>query len=61
MEHVCLWSVVKMLIYWAKHTIRKNTEDLLVSDKDVGVEVNSDKLRTDVYSQEQLMTLAAVA
>jgi len=50
-----------MLIYWAKHTIRKNTEDLLVSDKDVGVEVNSDKLRTDVYSQEQLMTLAAVA
>jgi hypothetical protein len=27
-------------------------EALLVSDKDVGVEVNDDKLRTDVYSQE---------
>jgi len=33
-------------------------EALLVSDKDVGVE---DKLRTDVYSQKQLMTWAAVA
>jgi hypothetical protein len=36
-------------------------EALLVSDKDVGVEVNNDKLRRDVYSQEQLMTWAAVA
>jgi len=41
--------------------MRKNREALLVSDKDVGVEVNNDKLRTDVYSQEQLMTWAAVA
>ena len=41
--------------------MRKNTKALLVSDKDVGVEVNNDKLRIDVYSQEQLMTLAAVA
>jgi len=41
--------------------MRKNTEALFVSDKYVVVEVNSDKLRTDVYSQEQLMTLAAVA
>jgi len=41
--------------------MRKNKEAFLVSDKDVGVEVNDDKLRTDVYSQEQLMTLAAVA
>lgn len=49
MEYVSLWSVVKMLIYWAKHTMRKNTEALLISDKDVGVEVNNDKLRTDVY------------
>jgi len=36
-------------------------EALLVSDKDVGVEVNDDKPRTDVYSQEQLMTWAAMA
>jgi len=50
MEHVSFWSVVKMLIYWAKHTMRKNTEALLVSDKDVGVEVNNDKLRTDFHS-----------
>jgi len=38
----------------------ENTEALSVSDKD-GVKVNSDKLRTDVYSQEQPVTLAAVA
>jgi len=48
MEHVIFWSEVKMLIYWAKRTMRKNTEALLVCDKDVGVEVNNDKLRTDV-------------
>jgi hypothetical protein len=36
-------------------------EALLVSDKDAGVEGNDDKLRTDVYSQEQLMIWAAVA
>ena len=60
MEHVSFWSLVKMLIYWAKHTMRKNTEALSVSDKDVGVKVNSDKLRTDIYSQEQLVNLAAV-
>ena len=30
--------------------MRKNTEALLVSDKDVGVEVNNDKLRTDFHS-----------
>ena len=42
-----------------KHTVRKNREALLVFDKD-GVEVNDDKLRTDVYSQEKLMTWAAV-
>ena len=61
MEHVSFWPVVRMLIYWAKHTTRKNTEALVVSDKDVGVEVNSDKPRTGVYLQEQHMTLAAVA
>ena len=41
--------------------MRKNTEDLFVSDKYVVVEVNNDKLRADVYSQELLMTLAALA
>jgi len=39
--------------------MRKNTEALSVSHKDVGVELNIDKLITDVHSQEQLMTLAA--
>jgi hypothetical protein len=41
--------------------VRKNREALLlVFDKD-GVEVNDDKLRTNVYSQEKLTTWAAVA
>jgi len=33
--------------------MRKNREAVLVFDKD-GVEVNDDKLRNDVYSQENL-------
>jgi hypothetical protein len=39
----------------------KNKEALLVSGKEVVLEVNSYKLRAYVYSQEQLVMLAVVA
>ena len=35
-----------MLIYWREsvHTIQKNSEALIVSSKETGLEVNADKL-----------------
>ena len=35
------------------HTIKKNTEALLVSRKEIGLEVNADKTKYMVMSQDQ--------
>jgi hypothetical protein len=35
------------------HTIKKNTEDLVVASKDIGLEVNDDKTKYMVMSRDQ--------
>jgi uncharacterized protein YgiM (DUF1202 family) len=35
------------------HTIRKNTEVLLIANKDIGLEVNAEKTKYMVMSQDQ--------
>jgi hypothetical protein len=35
------------------HTIKKNTEDLVVASKEIGLEVNVDKTKYVVMSQDQ--------
>jgi hypothetical protein len=52
---------MKVLIYWQKHTLRKNREALLVYDKDAGVEVNNDKLITDVLPTRTANDFGTVA
>ena len=44
-----------MLIYWAEalHTIKKNTEVLVIASKESGLEVNADKTKYVVMSRDQ--------
>jgi hypothetical protein len=35
------------------HTIKKNTESLVVASKEIGLEVNADKTKYMVMSQDQ--------
>jgi hypothetical protein len=45
-----------MLIYWAEacvHTIKKNTEALVIASKETGLEVNADETKYMVMSGDQ--------
>ena len=45
-----------MLIYWAEayiHTIRENTDVLVVASKEIGLEVNADKTKYTDMSRDQ--------
>jgi len=37
----------------SKHTVKKNTEALLVASKEIGLEVNADKTKCMVMSRDQ--------
>lgn len=46
MLHISFWFMLMMLICWEKthtHTIKKNTEALLVTSKETGLELNAKK------------------
>jgi len=56
MAHNSFWFMPIMLICCAEayvHTIKKNTEALSVSCKEIGIEVNADKTKYMVMSQDQ--------
>ena len=43
-----------MLIYWEEaHTVEENTEALIVTSKETGLEVNADKTKYKVMSRDQ--------
>jgi hypothetical protein len=46
MEHISLWLVQMMVIYWVKTNITKDTEVLLDTGNEVGLEVNAEKTNT---------------
>ena len=41
------------ILGWSVHTIRKNTDDLVVASKETGLEVNADKTKYMVMSQSE--------
>ena len=41
------------ILGWSIHTIKKNTEALVVASKEIGLEVNTDKNKYMVMSQDQ--------
>ena len=51
-EHL-LHAVVFQILGGSVHTIRKNTETLIVAAKELGLEVNADKTKYMVMSRDQ--------
>jgi len=46
MEYISSWFMLMMSIYWVKTQIpRKNKEALLQTNKEVGLEVNTEKIK----------------
>jgi hypothetical protein len=53
MEHINTWSMLMMLIYWAKTNAIKSTEGLLEVRREVSLEANKEKTKYMVMSHHQ--------
>jgi hypothetical protein len=53
MGHISIWSMLMMLIYWVKDKYHKNTETLLVTSKEVSLEVHAEKTKNMFMSHHQ--------
>jgi len=55
MVHTSFWFMLMKLIYWEEVYIlyRKNTEALVVTSKEISLEVNTDKTKYMVMSRDQ--------
>ena len=45
MGHTNFWSLLLMLLYWAKHVINENTVASLVSHNEASLEINAEKTK----------------
>jgi hypothetical protein len=64
MVHISFWFMLMMLIFFlvyadvnilggSEHTVEENTESLVITSKEIGLEVNADKTKYMFMSQDQ--------
>ena len=55
MVHTSCWLTPMILIYWggSVHTVKENAEALVVANKEIGLEVNTDKTKYMIMSRDQ--------
>jgi hypothetical protein len=54
MVHISCWFVLMILIHWGGSvlTVKENTQTLLFSSKEIRLEVNADKTKYVVMSED---------
>jgi len=54
MVHISFWFMLMMLIYWVEgYVLERKTAYLVVATKEIELEVNADKTKYMVFSQDQ--------
>ena len=53
MIHISCWFILMICQIQTVHTLKRNTESLVVASKEICLEVNADKTKYMVMSQDQ--------
>jgi len=54
MVHISFWFMVMKFIYWAEaYILQRKTGALVVASKEIGLELNADKARHIIMSQDK--------